>query len=618
MLSLPQSAPEHTPIISSSDVDFPGTITLTVDATDTQRGIFRVREVLPVSASGPMTLLYPKWLPGYHAPQSPIAFLAGLEVMAGATRLRWRRDEVEVYAFHIDVPTGVESIEATFQFVSPTSPGQGRIAVTAEMLNLQWNALLLYPAGHFSRRIQVAAGVELPEGWGYGCALEGSTVEGRVTRFPPVALDVLVDSPLFAGRHYRRIDLESGGRVRLNLVADRADLLLATPEQIAPHRELVVQADKLFGPRPFDHYDFLVALSSELGTIGCEHHRSTEVKTAADYFTNWNGNAPNRDVMAHEYTHAWNGKFRRGADSWTPTFDRPIRNSLMWVYEGMTQYWGNILSTRSGLWTLDHALESLAQTAAIYENRAGRRWRTMIDTTRDPIIASRAPLPWLSWQRSEDYYSEGQLIWLDVDTRIRELSGDTRSLDMFAARFFGTSIDGSFTTSTYDFDEVVRTLESVASFDWAAYLREKLEGLGSDPALVGIERGGYRLVYRKTPTAFGLDADRLFNSSSLLFSIGLNVATNGTINEVLWESPAFDAGVTAGAQIIAVNGRAHTADELKQAVVNAEGGNPIELVIKSGSRVRTATLRYHDGLRHPHLEPIPGARARLDEIYAPK
>ena len=618
MPHLPQPAPEHAPITSPEDLDYPGTIELTVDATDTQRGIFNVREVIPVSAPGPLMLLYPKWLPGYHAPQSPIAFLAGLEVTAGGQRLRWRRDEVEVYAFHIDVPTGVDWIEATFQFVSPTSPSQGRIAVTADMLNVQWNALLLYPAGHFSRRIQVAAGVKLPEGWGYGCALEGLTTEGRVTRFKTVALDVLVDSPVFAGRHYRSIDLEEGGRVRLNLVADRADLLAATQEQITPHRELVAQADKLFGPRPFDHYDFLVALSNELGTIGCEHHRSTEIKTAADYFTNWKGNAPNRDVMAHEYTHAWNGKFRRGADSWTPTFDRPIRNSLMWVYEGQTQYWGNILSTRSGLWTFEQALESLARTAAIYENRAGRRWRPVSDTTRDPIIASRAPLPWLSWQRSEDYYSEGQLIWLDVDTRIRELSDDTRSLDVFAARFFGKADNRSAATLTYDFDEVVGTLESIASYDWAAFLKEKLESTGSEAPLGGIERGGYRLVYRKTPSAFGLDADRLFDTVSLQFSIGLNVAQNGSVNEVLWESPAFNAGVTAGAHIVAVNGRSYNADELKQAVVDAESGGPIELVIKSGSRVRATTLDYHDGLRHPHLERIPGARARIDEIYEPK
>jgi predicted metalloprotease with PDZ domain len=598
------------------DIDFPGTIELTVDATDIARGIFRAHEVIPVHASGPLTLLYPKWLPGYHAPQSPIAFLAGLEISAHGKRLPWRRDEVEVYAFHLDVPAGAEKLELSFQFVSPTSPAQGRIAVTSDMLNLQWNAVVLYPAGHFSRRIEVAAGVKLPEGWGYGCALEGSSAQGRVTRFKPVKLDVLVDSPVFTGKHYRCIELDEGGRVRMNVVADRADLLDATPEQIGLHRALVVQADRLFGPRPFDHYDFLVALTNELGEIGCEHHRSTEIKTAADYFTRWDANAPNRDVMAHEYTHAWNGKYRRGADSWTASFDRPIRNSLMWVYEGQTQYWGNILSTRSGLWTLQQALESLARTAATYETRAGRRWRPMSDTTRDPIIASRSPLPWLSWQRSEDYYSEGQLMWLDVDTRIRELSGDTRSLDDFARRFFGTADGGHAPTSTYDFEEVVRTLNSVESYDWARFLTQKLESTEAGTVLDGIERGGYRLVYRKTPTGFGQDADKLFNIESLRFSLGLTVGANGQISEVQWESPAFDAHLTSGSQLLAVNGRAYSPDELKQAVVAAEGGAPVELLIKRGKHHCMVTIPYHEGLRYPHLEPIPGARRRLDEIYA--
>jgi predicted metalloprotease with PDZ domain len=618
MAQLPQPAPEHAPIAAPEDVAFPGTIDLTVDATDLERGIFRVQEVIPVRAAGPMTLLYPKWLPGYHAPQSPIAFLAGLELTANGRPLNWRRDQVEVYAFHIDVPAEVEEIALTFQFVSPTNPAQGRITVTSNMLNLQWNALLLYPAGHFSRRIQIAAGVKLPEGWSYGCALEGSAADGRVTRFKPVALDVLVDSPVFTGRHYRCIDLDDQGVVRLNIVADRADLLEATPAQLEPHRELVVQADKLFGERPFDHYDFLVALSDELGGIGCEHHRSTEIQTAPDYFSNWNANAPSRDVMAHEYTHAWNGKFRRGADSWTPTFDRPIRNSLMWVYEGQTQYWGNILSTRSGLWTFQQALDSLALTAAICANRAGRRWRTMSDTTRDPIIASRSPLPWLSWQRSEDYYSEGQLMWLDIDTRIRELSGETRSLDTFAQRFFGQSVAGSFVTSTYDFDEVVHTLESVQPYDWSAFLSESLHTTEVSTPTAGIERGGYRLVYRKTSSAFALDADKLHGVDSWRFSIGMTVATDGKVKEVLWEGPAFEAGLSTGCQLIAVNGRAYSADELRHAVVSAEGGPAIELLIRRGGQHCLTSLRYHGGLRYPHLEPIEGARRRLDEIYARK
>jgi predicted metalloprotease with PDZ domain len=618
MPTLPQPASDHVALPRPQDVAYPGTLLLSVDATDLDRGIFRVQEIIPVPGAGALTLLYPKWLPGYHAPQSPIAFLAGLEVKANGQVLPWRRDEVEVYAFHLEVPAGVEKLEVSFQFVSPTSPAQGRIAVTADMLNVQWNALVLYPAGYFSRRIPIEAGIKLPEGWGYGCALEGSSAEGRLTKFKVVALDVLVDSPVFTGRHYRSIDLDEGGVVRLNLVADRADLLAATQEQLAPHRELIVQADKLFGARPFDHYDFLVALSDELGEIGCEHHRSTEIKTAANYFTQWEGNAPSRDVMAHEYTHAWNGKYRRGADSWTPSFDRPIRNSLMWVYEGQTQYWGNILSTRSGLWTLQQGLESLARTAATYDNVAGRRWRPMSDTTRDPIIASRSPLPWLSWQRSEDYYSEGQLMWLDVDTRIREMSGDTRSLDDFARRFFGQAVDGSFVTSTYDFAEVVDTLDSVQSYDWASFLTEKLESTQPGAPLDGLARGGYRLVYRKEPTSFGRDADKLFNVESLKFSIGLTVGADGKVKEVLWESPAFDAGLTTGCQVLAVNGRGYSPDELKQAVVVAEGGAPIELLIKRGKHHCMSRIEYRGGLRYPHLEPIDGARRRLDEIYSRK
>ncbi|MET0283976.1 MAG: peptidase M61, partial [Polyangiales bacterium] len=436
-MTKPQPTAEPTSIATARDVDFPGHIQLEVDASDVQRGIFRVRQRIPVPASGPLTLLYPKWLPGYHAPQAEIALFAGLEVSAGDADLPWTRDLVEVFAFHVDVPAGVENLDVRFQFVSPTAPEHGRVVATPDMLNLQWNSVVLYPAGYFSRRIQVEAALTLPEGWSFGCALRASS-EGDVHKFEPVALDVLIDSPIFAGRNFRRLQLDDErGEVHMNIVADTPEQLAATAEQIEPHRALVAQADKLFGARHFDHFDFLVALSDELGKIGVEHHRSCESGTTGDYFTAWEKNVPNRDVMSHEYVHSWNGKYRRGADSWTPTFERPIRNSLMWVYEGQTQYWGNVLSARSGLWSKQHTLDAIARTAAIYDNRAGRRWRSMSDTTRDPIIASRRPLPWVSWQRSEDYYSEGQLVWLDVDTRIRELSGDTRSLDDFARAFFG-------------------------------------------------------------------------------------------------------------------------------------------------------------------------------------
>lgn len=612
----PQPAAKARSLPEPRDVAFPGTIVLTVDATDQSRAIFQVEEVIPVPAPGPMTLLYPKWLPGYHSPSAPISSLAGLEITAGGRRLDWKRDLIEVHAFHIDVPEGAQTVEVRFQFLSPTGSAQGRIVVTPDMLNLQWNTVLLYPAGYYSRRIQVHARVRLPEGFEYGSALRG-TMDGREVSFEPASLDVLIDSPIFAGRYYRRVHLDDEGTVTMNIVADRPDLLGATPDQIEAHRALVVQADLLFEARHFDHYDFLVALSDELGGIGVEHHRSCEIGTDPSYFLEWDQHEPSRDVMAHEYTHSWNGKFRRGADSWTQTFEQPIRNSLMWVYEGQTQYWGNVLSARSGLWTKQHALQSLARTAAIYDNREGRRWRSMSDTTGDPIISGRAPLPWLSWQRSEDYYSEGQLLWFDVDTLIRELSNDTLSLDTFAAAFFGPRA-GSYVTYTYEFADVVQQLDEVVHHDWEAFLGERLESRDARPPLGGITRGGYRLVYRKTPTEFATLSDSLLHVLCLRFSLGLTIGEKGSLQEVLWGSSAFHAGLTASSTIVAVNGRAYTHSEIKQAVTAAEQGGPLVLLVRSGRRHREVSLEYRGGHRYPDLEPVEGARRRLDEIFAPR
>jgi predicted metalloprotease with PDZ domain len=616
MPTLPQPSPEPAPIESPRDIPYVGTIRLAVDATDVHRRIFNVRQAIPVAQPGPLTLLYPKWLPGYHSPEAPIELFAGLVISAGGDRIPWRRDPVEVHAFHIDVPEGVTEIEAAFQFLSPTAEAQGRIVVTPEMLNLQWNTVILYPAGFFSRRITVEATVTLPAGWHFGCALEVGTASGETTTFEPVPLDVLVDSPMFAGRHFRRIELDGRGPVRLNIVADNADLLAASEEQIMPHRALIAEADALFGARHFDHYDFLLALSDELGAIGVEHHRSSETATVPGYFTEWEKSAPKRDTIAHEYTHSWNGKFRRGADSWTPTFEKPIRNSLMWVYEGQTQYWGQVLAARSGLWTREMAIEALAQTAASYDIRLGRNWRPMSDTTRDPIIAARAPIPWASWQRSEDYYSEGQLVWLEIDTLLRELTNDARSLDDFAAAFFGTD-DGSYVTKPYDFGEVVRTLQNLARYDWSGFLTAKLERKGGGAPLAGIDRGGYRLVYKDTPSDYGARSDAVLGSVNLMFSMGVVLSAAGELKEVIWGGPAFDAGLTVGSTLVAVNGHDYSAGELKRAITAAGNGGPIELIVRSGKRHRTVRIEYSGGLRYPHLEPITASR-RLDQILAPR
>lgn len=348
---------------------------------------------IPVADHGPMTLLYPKWMPGYHSPQNPVELFAGLEIKSGDTILDWRRDPIEVYAFHIDVPEGTERLDISFQFLSPTASSQGDVVVTSEMLNLQWGRMLVYPAGYYARRITVEAGVTLPEGWSFATVLEADKQDGRSASFKPVGLDVLVDSPLVAGHHSREIALDESGAVKMQLFAHDSDDRTATNEQIDLHAALVTQADRLFASRHFDRYCFLVALSEELGGGGVEHHRSAEIINRPDYFTKWDANLSKRDVFAHEFVHSWNGKFRRGADSWTPSFEVPIQNSLMWVYEGQTQYWGQVLTARSGLWSTQNALDALAKVAATYDVRPGGLWRTMADTTRDPIIAGARRFP---------------------------------------------------------------------------------------------------------------------------------------------------------------------------------------------------------------------------------
>jgi len=616
MCRLPQPLPQPDPVIEPQDIDYPGTIALTVDVTDIDRRIFQARETIPVHASGPLCLLYPQWLPGYHAPQAQIELVAGFRFTAAGQELAWRRHPTEVYALFVDVPDGCTEIEACFQFLTPTSTSQGRVVVAPDLLNMEWNMVVLYPAGHYARRILVKPTLQLPQGWQVGCALELVSRTSDTCEFETVPLDTLVDSPLFAGRHFRRIDLDDAGAVRLNVVADQPDQLAANEEQIAPHRELVRQADLLFGARHFDHFDVLLALSDQIDSKGVEHQRSCEAVSVPDYFTGWDRTFTRRDTIPHEYIHSWNGKYRRGADSWTPSFDQPIRNSLMWVYEGQTQYWDRVLSARSGLWTKDHALQALAHMAATQDVREGSRWRPVSDTTRDPIIAARASLPWPSWQRSEDYYVEGALIWLDVDTRIREATDGERSLDDFARAFFGQD-DGEWVTSTYSFQDVVGTLDSLAPFDWAGFFDDRLHRTTGVAPLAGIERGGYHLVYRDSPSDYEQGMEAVYGTTNLLFSVGLSLSSDGTINEVLWQSPAFDAALIAGSRILGVNGRTYSPGEMKHAIARASEGEPISLLVQAGKRQREVRLDYAGGHRYPHLQPIEGAVPRLDEILRP-
>ncbi len=512
------------PIPSPQDVPYPGVIQLHVDATDLDHRVFRVRESIPVAGPGRTTLLYPKWLPGNHSPTGPIDKLAGLVIHGdNGARLEWQRDPVEMYAIHVDVPAGVTQLDLQFEYVTPTDTSQWRVVMTPDLLGLQWEKALLYPAGFYARRIAVDATIQLPAGWQFASALRGASRTGDSVRFATAPLETLVDSPLFAGPHYRRVELDSNAKapVRLNIFADTAAELRATDEQIEQHRRAVREAVALFGSRHFQQYDFLLAISEHFTGIGLEHHESSENGVGLGYFTDWDSNGNGRDLLPHEMSHSWNGKFRRPADLATPSFEVPMGSSLLWVYEGLTEYFGVVLAGRSGLWSPGLTRDILARYAANYEQgRAGRQWRSLQDTTLQPILNYRGRQSFDSWQRGKDYYTEGIFVWLDVDTKIRELTRGRRSLDDFAQAFFGIE-DGRIEPLTYTFDDVVATLNSVAPHDWAGMLRARLDGHGPGAPLDGLQRGGWRLVFKDQPTPSVKESDASGSTQNFLYSLGV-------------------------------------------------------------------------------------------------
>lgn len=612
--SKPTALPVDDATPAPKDIPYPGgTIKLEVDASDTTQRIFRVKETIPVATSGPMTLLMPEWLPGNHAPRGQLEKLNGLTFSADGKPLSWKRDPLNVYGFVIDVPQGTKQVVAQFQFLSATAGNQGRVVVTPKMQNIQWEAVSLYPAGYYTRQIPVQATVTYPAGWQAATALRGKRT-GDTVAYDVIDYEALQDSPVFAGEHFKAVDL--GNNVTLNIVADDADELVYTPDQIAKHKRLVDEAGALFGSYHFDHYDFLLAITDEMGGIGLEHHRSSENQVEPGYFKKWSDGEAllDRNLLPHEFTHSWDGKFRRPDLLWTPDFRTPMQDNLLWVYEGQTQFWGYVLGARSGLFTKQETLDAYAQIAAKLDTTVGRQWRPMEDTTHDPIISARRPKGWVSWQRSEDYYNEGLMIWLEADAIIRKQTRGAKGLDDFAKAFFGVK-PGDWGELVYNRQDVINTLNGIAPYDWAGFFQTYVDSPTRETPKGGFTMGGYKLVYGDTPNAITKAAEGANKIVDQSYGIGLIVKNDGEISSVIWDSPAFKAGLLVGAKIVAVNGDEYSGDVFKAAI---KAKAPFQIILKKDKYYRTLSLDYSGGLRYPRLEKTGEGEGSLDKLLKPK
>jgi len=596
------------------DIPFHGAIQLKVDATDSVHKIFRVRETIPVQKPGTMVLLYPQWETGSHSPTQEAAPLAGLIIKAGARRLEWRRDTANPFAFTVDVPAGVRELEIEFQ-VLPSLSGPKQIS--SGMLMLPWQKVALYPAGWFIRNIPVRAQLTYPEGFQFATSLETAEASANRVTFKAASFEDLVDAPVYAGRHVKRIELTSAPAipVRLNLFGDTDDALQLPAELVDKFRAMVATVPRLFKSQHYRHFDFLMSLSDVmLSGGGLEHQESTEINVSAGYARDPGEQMFMANLVAHEFIHSWNGRTRQPADLWTPDLNTPMRGSLLWLYEGQTEFWAHVMTPQLGLRTTQQALDALAVDASLMSNRPGRRWKSLQDSTVDAVYMPGKAAYWRDWQRREDYYAEGVMLWLDVDMLLRELTADKKSMRDFAAAFFGPG-QNTRTISTYTFADICKTLNKIAPYDWAGYFNPRLNAHDDVHLLDGLKRGGYQLVYTDQPTEFFVQHEADLGGIDLSTSLGLVVAKKGAIKSVTWEGPAFRAGISIGARLVSIGRQAYTDDLLKQAIkAAAVDRQPIELTFEADGVTRSVKIDYFGSLRYPRLEPIPGAVDRMRQL----
>ena len=599
-------------------------IKITVDLTDAPRKILHAHMTIPVTP-GPLTLLFAKWIPGEHMPDGPIDNLAGLFITANGQQLPWTRDDVNMYAIRVTVPEGVTQLDVKDDFLA-TAAASGFSAgasTSANLALLSWNEMVLYPAGHKDDAdVYVQPSIVLPEGWQYGTALAKTGGDATHVDFETVSLEQLIDSPLLTGKYFVEIALapEVTPKHFLDIAADGPEDLKVSPEAVEGYSNLVRETGALYQSRHYNSYHFLVTASDQVAHFGLEHHQSSDDRVPERTFIDDNLQLLSADLLPHEFTHSWNGKYRRPAGLATGNYEDPMKGNLLWVYEGLTDYLGNVLAARSKIETAAQYRDYLAQDAATLDARPGRTWRDLQDTATGAQILYMYGYgsPWDNWRRNTDYYGEGDLVWLDVDTTIRKLTNDKKSLNDFLAAFEGLGGNTGPKVVQYTFDDVVNGLNNVVAYDWAGFLQQRLTSKSPHAPLGGIENGGYKLVYTDQPNDYTQAQMTATGTTLAWWSIGIDVASDGRIDDVLVDSASDKAKLGPGMQIIAVNGRQFSGQLLNDAIRDAKGNdNPISLIVANTGTYRVVGLDYHDGLRYPHLERVEGTPDRLDDILKP-
>lgn len=596
-------------------------ITLSVDAREAPRKILHATLSIPV-APGPLTLVYPKWIPGEHGPTGPIVNLAGLKFTAGGRTVAWQRDLTDMYAFNCEVPAGANTIDVALDFLLSANPEGFTSAASAssQLAVINWNQLVLYPQGVSPDALTYTMSLRLPAGWKFGTALPVEKDSRDVVSFKPVSLTTLIDSPLITGNYFRVIPLNPGQTPvhEIDMAADSAAALEMSAEQIASYKQLVAEAGALFGARHYTQYHFLFALSDYVASFGLEHHESSDDRVAERTLLEPALFKTSADLLPHEFVHSWNGKYRRPAGLVTSDFQQPMKTDLLWVYEGLTQYLGYLLTARSGLWTPEEYRQFLAQTAAYLDNnRTGRNWRPLVDTATAAQLLYEAPGEWASVRRSVDFYDEGILIWLEADVLIRQQTNGRRSLDDFCRRFHGGQ-SGAPMVITYTFEDVVAALNQIAPYDWRNFFVTRVNNINARAPIGGINAGGWQLVYTNAPNEF-LDAvQQASKTVDASYSIGLKLREDGTVSDVIAGLAAAQAGIGPGMKLIAVGGRRFSGDALREAIRNSKtNSSPVEMIVENGEYYTTYRLNYHDGEKYPHLQRDAARPDTLEQILKP-